>query len=227
MRLVTESDADWYGAAYSAPATLELQAGPAGHASTWTSATRAASPGRARRETPVRARLPLADRRRHRRARRAARRGRPAARRRARRDDPPRSRWSTCPTCPPATYRLDWGMLQRDVAAVLRARLGRRRDASSRSTAAAANAAAVAMPATLPRDDDEAPWVVGRLDLWGAARADDRGPPAARRRPGQLPPPLRRRARPRHLGRARPGQQPVSRAAGRPRRRSAWPLSPG
>src|SRR5260370_41528436 len=29
--------------------------------------------------------------------------------------------------------------------------------------------AAAAMPAVLERDDAEAPWVVGRLELWGAA----------------------------------------------------------
>ena len=33
----------------------------------------------------------------------------------------------------------------------------------------APGAAPGTMPAVRPRDDDEAPWVVGRLDLWGAA----------------------------------------------------------
>jgi O-antigen ligase len=33
----------------------------------------------------------------------------------------------------------------------------------------ASGSAAVAMPAVLERDDAEAPWVVGRLELWGAA----------------------------------------------------------
>jgi hypothetical protein len=80
------------------------------------------------------------------------------------------------PTLPPGAYRLDWGMLQRDVLKFYE------RGWANAETRVAVGPAAYAMvdlgqpasgvavmPAILPRDDGEAPWVVGRLELWSAA----------------------------------------------------------
>jgi hypothetical protein len=69
------------------------------------------------------------------------------------------------PALPAGAYRLDWGMLQRDVLKFYE------RGWANGSTVVtlASGSPAVAMPAVLERDDAEAPWVVGRMELWGAA----------------------------------------------------------
>jgi hypothetical protein len=68
---------------------------------------------------------------------------------------------------PAGTYRLDWGMLQRDVV-----QFYERGSANAESlvmVSQAPSGVVVQMPATSLREDGEAPWVVGRLELWGAA----------------------------------------------------------
>lgn len=71
------------------------------------------------------------------------------------------------PALPAGTYRLDWGMLERDVLQFYERGWA---DAETVvSIGPSATDVAAAPPAVLPRDDGEAPWVVGRLDLWGAA----------------------------------------------------------
>lgn len=69
------------------------------------------------------------------------------------------------PDLPAGTYRLDWGMLQRDVLQFYERGWA---DAETRIQIVS-SAAGATLPAVTPRDDAEAPWVVGRLDLWGAA----------------------------------------------------------
>jgi O-Antigen ligase len=68
---------------------------------------------------------------------------------------------------PAGTYRLDWGMLQRDVV-----QFYERGSANAESLVTVSqppSGVVVQMPAASLRDDGEAPWVVGRLELWGAA----------------------------------------------------------
>jgi hypothetical protein len=73
----------------------------------------------------------------------------------------------TVPNLPAGSYRLDWGMLQRDVVQFYE------RGWANAQTMVDVPPTAVAseptMPAVVPRDDGEAPWVVGRLDLWRVA----------------------------------------------------------
>jgi O-antigen ligase len=71
------------------------------------------------------------------------------------------------PPLPAGTYRLAWGMTQRDVLWFYERGSPDAESAVDVSPEAASKTAA--QPATTPRDDAEAPWVVGRLDLWGAA----------------------------------------------------------
>jgi hypothetical protein len=70
------------------------------------------------------------------------------------------------PQLPAGTYRLDWGMLQRDVLQFYERGWA---DAETAVTLQGDGPPVASMPAVVPRDDAEAPWVVGRLELWGAA----------------------------------------------------------
>jgi hypothetical protein len=163
LRLQTESDADWYGAEYSAPATLSLQADGrsvvdldvrnAGRI-TWTSSGNhpfalgyrwlTADGTGVLDVTPTE--VPLAH------------------------DVEPGEtiRWRAdvaVPDLPAGAYRLDWGMLQRDVLPFYERGWA---DAET-GVSVASSASGGAMPAISPRDDEEAPWVVGRTALWEAA----------------------------------------------------------
>jgi hypothetical protein len=164
LRLVTESDADWYGAAYIAPTAVSL-----------TSAEPATIAVDVRNE------------------------GRIVWSRLGNRPFALGYRWLTAdgtgvldvapgevaltrdvapgetihlqtlvqvPALPAGAYRLDWGMLQRDVLQFYERGWA---NAETSVTVSPGFFAVAAMPAVLARDDAEAPWVVGRLELWGAA----------------------------------------------------------
>ena len=68
------------------------------------------------------------------------------------------------PALPAGAYRLDWGMLQRDVVQFYERGWA---NADTMIDVPPTDRPTVT-PATFPRDDAEAPWVVGRLDLWKA-----------------------------------------------------------
>ena len=71
------------------------------------------------------------------------------------------------PNLPAGTYRIDWGMLQRDVLQFYERGWA---DAWTLVSVNASTDSGVAVvPSVKERDDGEAPWVVGRLSLWGAA----------------------------------------------------------
>jgi hypothetical protein len=165
MRLATESDADWYGAAYTAPTSLTLQADQrvavgldvynAGRI-VWSSSARhpfalgyrwLTADGTAALDVPPGEVVLTGD-------------VRPG-------DTVHLEPLVDVPNLPAGTYRLDWGMLQRDVLQFYE------RGWADAETVVEVNpspdAAPGALPAIVPRDDGEAPWVVGRLDLWGAA----------------------------------------------------------
>jgi O-antigen ligase len=165
LRLVSESDADWYGAAYSAPASLRLEADQLVSIAldvrnegriVWSSSGNRpfalgyrwlTVDGAGVLDVPP-GEVPLTH------------------------DVAPEETIHLqvlvqVPPLPPGAYRLDWGMLQRDVLQFYERGWA---DAQTVVTVAQpAGEAAPAMLAILPRDDGEAPWVVGRLDLWGAA----------------------------------------------------------
>jgi O-antigen ligase len=165
LRLATESDADWYGAAYAAPPSLILL--PDASASigldvrnegriVWTSrgnhpfalgyrwltadgeGVLDVSPGEVRLPHDV-----------------------------APGETVHLQTTVAVPNIPPGSYRIDWGMLQRDVLQFYERGWA---DAETQVdvAATAANAGLARGPAILARDDGEAPWVVGRLDLWQA-----------------------------------------------------------
>jgi hypothetical protein len=162
LRLVTESDADWYAAAYEAPASLRLQPNRASTVDlavrnegriTWTSEGNhpfalgyrwLTGDGTGVLEIPP-AEVELSH------------------------DVEPGQTIHlqaalNVPDLPAGTYRLDWGMLQRDVL------LFYERGWSDAETPVVIDGpSGASMPTVVPRDDSEAPWVVGRLDLWGAA----------------------------------------------------------
>jgi hypothetical protein len=165
LRLVTESDADWYGAAYSAPAQLRVEPNQVASVSldvrnegriTWvsTGSHRFALGYRwlSADGTQV---LDV-----------------PAAEVALPHDVPPGDTVQLqatlqVPSLAAGTYRIDWGMLQRDVLQFYERGWA---DAETRvEVGQAPDGAPVAAPATTPRDDGEAPWVVGRLYLWRAA----------------------------------------------------------
>lgn len=163
MRLSTESDADWYGAVYSAPEAMTAQPGqliaidldvknegritwsasderhPYALGYRWLTADGTAVLDIVPGEVP----LP--------------------------RDVAPGDTIHLAanvevPRLPAGDYRLDWGMLQRDVV-----QFYERGWANAETTVRIASSATpTQLLAARPRDDDEAPWVVGRLDLWGA-----------------------------------------------------------
>ena len=163
LRLITESDADWYGAKYTAPAALTLQANQTAKIDldvrnegriTWTTSGDhpfalgyrwLTNDGDGVLDLPP-AEVPLP------------------------RDIPPGDNIHllatvNVPDLPSGSYRLDWGMLQRDVLQFYE------RGWTDAQTKVSVDTAApgATMPAITERDDAEAPWVVGRLDLWSAA----------------------------------------------------------
>ncbi|MBV9328735.1 MAG: O-antigen ligase family protein [Chloroflexi bacterium] len=163
LRLQTESDADWYGAAYSAPATLNLQADHTAIVAVsvrnegripWTNSGNhpfalgyrwLTDDGNGVLDVPA-AEVPLPH------------------------DVQPGESIQlqanlSVPDLPAGTYRLDWGMLQRDVLQFYERGWA---DAQTRVSITPGGVPAT-LPEVSPRDDDEAPWVVGRMDLWGAA----------------------------------------------------------
>jgi hypothetical protein len=165
LRLVTESDADWYGASYSAPAALDLEANR-----TATVELEVQNQGRIPWATDgahpfalgyrwltsdgngvldvAPAEVPLP---------REVQPGEPIH----------LQALVSVPDLPAGSYRLDWGMLQRDVL-----QFYERGWADAETTVRiqpGTGASSAAMPAVLSRDDGEAPWVVGRLDLWSVA----------------------------------------------------------
>jgi hypothetical protein len=162
LRLVTESDADWYGAVYKAPASLDVRPNQASSVDldvrnegriTWTSSGKHPfalgyrwltedgsgvldiSPAEVQLSHDVEPGETI-----HLKAA------------------------LDVPDLPAGSYRLVWGMLQRDVLQFYERGWA---DAETRVTVEAGSASH--MPGVTPRDDGEAPWVVGRLDLWGAA----------------------------------------------------------
>ncbi|TME33323.1 MAG: hypothetical protein E6I75_15645 [Chloroflexi bacterium] len=165
LRLVSESDAEWYGAAYSAPATLSVQSNQMASVAvdvrnegriTWVSSGKhpfalgyrwLSADGTQVLDLPP-AEVPLPG------------------------DVSPGDAVSLraliqVPNLPAGTYRIDWGMLQRDVLQFYE------RGWADAWTLVSVNASSDSLVAVVPsvkeRDDGEAPWVVGRLSLWGAA----------------------------------------------------------
>jgi hypothetical protein len=164
LRLVTESDADWYGAVYSAPPSLQLHAGQTTSIDldvrnegriTWTTAGAhpfalgyrwLTSDGNGVLDLPPRD-IPLTH------------------------DVEPGATIHLqanidVPALPQGSYRLDWGMIERDVLAFYERGW---EDAETQVSVQQSPDATVVTPGITPRDDDEAPWVVGRLDLWASA----------------------------------------------------------
>ena len=165
LRLVSESDAEWYGAAYSAPATLSVQSNQMASVAvdvrnegriTWVSSGKhpfalgyrwLSADGTQVLDLPP-AEVPLPG------------------------DVSPGDAVSLraliqVPNLPAGTYRIDWGMLQRDVLQFYERGWA---DAWTLVSVNASSDSGVAVvPSVKERDDGEAPWVVGRLSLWGAA----------------------------------------------------------
>jgi hypothetical protein len=163
MRLVTESDADWYGAVYTAPASLQVRPNQPLTINldvrnegriTWTSSeNHPFALGYRWLNEDGSGVLDI-----------------PPAEVRLSHDVPPGETIHlqaalSVPDLPPGSYRLDWGMLQRDVLQFYERGWA---DAETRVLVDATDRGAT-LPNVTPRDDGEAPWVVGRLDLWGAA----------------------------------------------------------
>ena len=163
LRLVSESDADWYGAAYAAPASLTAQSEQPARVEldvrnegriTWTrSGTHPFALGYRWLTEDGEGVLDVS----------------PAEVPLTHDVEPGESihlaAIVTVPPLPAGSYRLDWGMLQRDVLQFYERGWA---DAETQ-VSVTGTGASVPPPAVLPRDDGEAPWVVGRLELWGAA----------------------------------------------------------
>jgi hypothetical protein len=162
MRLLTESDADWYGAAYTAPPSLTVQAQRAATVDlevrnegriTWTSSgNHAFALGYRWLTDDGNGVLDL-----------------PPAEVQLSHDVAPGEAIDLqasldVPDLPAGSYRLDWGMLQRDVL-----QFYERGWADAETRVVVRGSERAHMPLVMPRDDGEAPWVVGRLDLWSAA----------------------------------------------------------
>jgi hypothetical protein len=165
LRLITESDADWYGAVYDAPASLSVQPNQASLVDldirnagriTWTSEGNhpfalgyrwLTGDGSGVLDIPpsvVELSHDVAP-------------GQTIHLRAA----------LDVPDLPAGSYRLDWGMLQRDVLQFYERGWA---DAETRVVVdSATTSVGQQMPGITPRDSAEAPWMVGRLDLWSAA----------------------------------------------------------
>lgn len=162
LRLVSESDADWYGAVYQAPAALEVDSNQVSTVDlevrnegriTWTNSGK--HPFALGYRWLSRDGSGVLDI--------------PPAEVQLTHDVPPGESIQlradlTVPDLPTGTYRLDWGMLQRDVL-----QFYERGWADAETRVLVDNPAGGNMPNVTERDDGEAPWVVGRLDLWSAA----------------------------------------------------------
>jgi hypothetical protein len=166
LRLVTESDADWYGAVYRAPASLDVKSNQPSTVDldvrnegriTWTSTGQhpfalgyrwLTQDGSGVLDIP------------------------PAEVQLSHDVEPGETihlqAMLEVPDLPAGSYRLDWGMLQRDVLQFYERGWA---DAETRVTvnSGIGSGSTSSMPDITPRDDGEAPWVVGRLDLWSAA----------------------------------------------------------
>jgi O-antigen ligase len=166
LRLVTENDADWYGAVYSAPQHLEL---------------RAQQPATVSLEVRNAGRIvwsahdsahPFALGYRWLSADNASVLDRPPGLVELPHDVAPgESLHIEAPIAaeqlPPGTYRLAWGMVQQDVVQFYER--GWPNAETLVQVDGPAGDAPPPAPAVLPRDDAEAPWVVPRVYLWQAA----------------------------------------------------------
>jgi O-antigen ligase len=161
LRLVTESDADWYGAVYSVPAALNVEPNQAVTLAvearnegrmTWTTSDKhpfalgyrwLTVDGTGVLDLPP-AEIPLPH------------------------DVEPGATIRleasvVVPNLPAGTYRLDWSMLQQNVLQFYE------RGWVNAETRVDVVGSGGSMPSVTARDDWETPWVVGRLDLWTAA----------------------------------------------------------
>jgi hypothetical protein len=164
MRLVTESDADWYGAVYFAPAALTVEPD-----ATIAIDLDVRNEGRIVWSTSEK--HPFALGYRWLTADRTGVLDIPPGEVVLPRDVAPGEtiRIQTeinVPNVPKGAYRLAWGMLQRDVVQFYERGWA---NAETLVTIEAEGAAGPPAIGIVPRDDEEAPWVVGRLELWGAA----------------------------------------------------------
>jgi O-antigen ligase/polysaccharide polymerase Wzy-like membrane protein len=162
MRLVTESDADWYGAVYNAPASLNVRSNQpldvevdvrnAGRMAWTTSEKHPFALGYRWLTEDGSGVLDLP----------------PSEVQLSHAVQPGETihlqAVLNVPDLPSGSYRLDWGMLQSDVL-----QFYERGWADAETRVVVDGPAGGKMPPVTPRDDGEAPWVVGRLDLWGAA----------------------------------------------------------
>jgi O-antigen ligase len=161
LRLVTESDADWYGAVYSVPAALTLDPNQSLSVAvetrnegrmTWTSGGKDPFALGYRWLTAdgsgvldvLTSEVPLPH------------------------DVEPGQTINieanlAVPNLPAGTYRLDWSMLQRHVLLFYERGWA---DAETRIDVVGSGGT---LPTITPRDDWQTPWAVGRLDLWSAA----------------------------------------------------------
>jgi hypothetical protein len=164
LRLVSENDADWYGAAYIAPAALDLEPNQTASVAVdvrnegrivWSSAATdhpfalgyrwlTADASGVLDLAPGEVALPH--------------------------DVAPGETVHLeatvgVPNLPAGAYRLDWGMVQRDVVQFYE----RGWSTAQTSVTIARAEPGGSLPPVIARDDTEAPWVVPRLDLWRAA----------------------------------------------------------
>ncbi|MBV9172693.1 MAG: O-antigen ligase family protein [Chloroflexi bacterium] len=170
LRLVTENDADWYGAVYQVPQNIELHGNPASGASAASAASVGVdirnegrivwtrdgvhpfvltyhwlnADGSALLDLPE-GELPLP------------------------RDVPPgASIHIDAPVdvaaLPGGTYRLEWDMVEQDVV-----QFYERGWPNAQTLVTVDQGGPSQAPAVLPRDDSVAPWVVPRVNLWQAA----------------------------------------------------------
>jgi O-antigen ligase/polysaccharide polymerase Wzy-like membrane protein len=164
LRLVSESDADWYGAVYQAPASLTVQPNQPvsvgldvrneGRITWTTSETHPFALGYRWLTDDGDSVLDI-----------------PPAEVQLSHDVQPGETIHLeavlrVPDLPAGSYRLDWGMLQRDVLQFYERGWS---DAETRVVVQGSATSGTLPLEITPRDDGEAPWVVGRLDLWGAA----------------------------------------------------------